>query len=127
MRPGDNGHTASNVVDNHIARIDELLTASERHSRIETGNASVYDISDGVSEEEFEQAIEDARSEGNLSRANVVRKIRQQASPQTRDQRAEEIERLAREGRAETRRPSASPGSATTGDCTASGTRPNRA
>lgn len=98
MRPGDNGHTASNVVDNHIARIDELLTASERHSRIETGNASVYDISDGVSEEEFEQAIEDARTEGNLSRVNIARKIRKEKVGQSRSDKADLIEQYAREG-----------------------------
>lgn len=42
-----------------------------------------------------EQAISDAKSEGNLSRANVVRKIKGQQSFETRDDRAREVARLA--------------------------------
>jgi hypothetical protein len=34
-----------------------------------------YAVTDGVSEEQFEEAIEEAKDEGNLSRANVVRKV----------------------------------------------------
>lgn len=45
--------------------------------------------------EEFEDAITEAKSEGNLSRANVVRKIKGQQSGMTRDDRAKEIARLA--------------------------------
>lgn len=51
-----------------------------------------------ATEEEFEDALTEARAEGNLSRANVVRKVKQQASPQTRDQRADQIEQLAQQG-----------------------------
>jgi hypothetical protein len=36
----------------------------------------VYPVVDGVSDDEFEEAIEEAKEEGNLSRANVVRKVR---------------------------------------------------
>lgn len=35
-----------------------------------------YALADGVSEDEFEAALSEARAEGNLSRANVVRKIK---------------------------------------------------
>ena len=35
-------------------------------------------MTDGVSDTDFEDAIGEAKAEGNLSRANVVRKIRQQ-------------------------------------------------
>jgi hypothetical protein len=38
--------------------------------------AGAYAMADAVSEEEFEAALAAARAEGNLSRANVVRKIR---------------------------------------------------
>ena len=34
-------------------------------------------MTDGVSDTDFEDALGEAKSEGNLSRANVVRKIRQ--------------------------------------------------
>lgn len=43
------------------------------------GKAGVYHLADGVSEEEFEDALTEAKAEGDLSRANVVRKIRQRA------------------------------------------------
>ena len=35
----------------------------------------VYALTDGVSEDEFEDALAEARDEQNLSRANVVRKV----------------------------------------------------
>src|SRR5690606_25363696 len=41
----------------------------------------VYAMTDDVSEEEFEQAISDAKDEGNLSRANVVRHIKPDKAP----------------------------------------------
>lgn len=49
--------------------------------------------------EDFDEAIEEAKSEGNLSRANVVRKVKQKAGPPTtRDSRADLIEDLAAQG-----------------------------
>jgi hypothetical protein len=47
--------------------------------------AGIYHMTDGVSDEEFEDALAEAKAEGNLSRTNVVRKIRQQRPPATRD------------------------------------------
>jgi len=38
-------------------------------------------MTDGVSDEEFERALAEAKAEGNLSRANVIRKIRQHRTP----------------------------------------------
>ncbi len=35
----------------------------------------VYKITDDVTDEQFEEAITEAKDEGNLSRANVVRKV----------------------------------------------------
>lgn len=48
--------------------------------------------------EVVEEAIDEAKGEGNLSRANVVRKIKGRQSPVTRDDRAKEIARLAEMG-----------------------------
>jgi hypothetical protein len=45
------------------------------------GNAGIYGMTDGVSDVQFEDAIGQAKAEGNLSRANLVRKTRQ---PRTR-------------------------------------------
>lgn len=61
-----------------------------------SGNGGgIYAMADDVSAEEFEEAITEAKTEGNLSRANVVRKIKGQQSAMTRGDRAREIERLA--------------------------------
>lgn len=65
-----------------------------------------YDVSDGVSDDEFEEAITEAKEEGNLSRTNVVRKIRQdpaaklkaKAGPMTSLQRVVRAREMAAEG-----------------------------
>lgn len=38
----------------------------------------VYAMTDGVTDEQFEDSVADAKTEGNLSRANVIRKIKGQ-------------------------------------------------
>ncbi len=38
-------------------------------------------MADGASDERFEEALTAARDEGNVSRANVVRKIRGDSAP----------------------------------------------
>lgn len=40
----------------------------------EDGTAT-HAVTDGVSNERFDEAIDEAKAEGNLSRANVVRKV----------------------------------------------------
>lgn len=60
----------------------------------------IYAMTDGVADEHFEAALTDARAEGNLSRANVVRKVKGHSSPQTRDARAGLIADLAAKGHA---------------------------
>lgn len=62
------------------------------------GGNGVYAMTDDVSEEAFEEAIAKAKGEGNLSRANVVRRARKRDSRPTRLDRATEIEQLAAEG-----------------------------
>lgn len=62
-QPGTNGLVASPT---DYASEDEL-----------SGNgAGIYHLADGVSSEDFEEALAKARSEGNLSRSNLVRRIR---------------------------------------------------
>ena len=58
----------------------------------------IYAIVDNANPEEFEQALSEARDEGNVSRANVSRKVKKQAGPSTRDQRADLIAALAAQG-----------------------------
>lgn len=57
-------------------------------------------MADHATPEEFDAALESAKAEGNLSRANVVRKIKGHPSPGvvTRDMRAEMIGNLAEQG-----------------------------
>ncbi len=57
------------------ARSSPADFASESELR---GNAAgIYHLADGVADEDFEAALAGAKAEGNLSRANVVRKLRQ--------------------------------------------------
>ena len=58
----------------------------------------IYAMSDGVTEEEFEEVLTEAREEGSVSRANIVRKVKDQQSGQTRKQRADLIADLAQQG-----------------------------
>ena len=81
----------TSYADPHVMGIKDILTKGERNE------APVLDMAEAT-EEQFEDALTEARDEGNISRANVLRKIKQQASPQTRDQRADQIEQLAQQG-----------------------------
>jgi hypothetical protein len=64
-----------------------------------TGNgAGIYQMTDDVSDEQFDGAIEDAKSEGNLSRANVVRKINGGTLKLSGQPRLDKISELAQRG-----------------------------
>lgn len=63
-----------------------------------TGQTGIYSLVDGVEPEEFDAALEEARAEENLSRANLARKVRKQPNVITRDMRAEMIRNLAEQG-----------------------------
>lgn len=63
------------------------------------GEDGIYAMADGAPDpDDFDAAIEEAKAEGNLSRANVVRKVKKQTGPTTRDQRADLIADLAAQG-----------------------------
>lgn len=59
----------------------DILTNAEMFGdgRGDKGNG-VYAMTDGVSDAQFEEAITEARSEGNLSRTNVARKAKAKSS-----------------------------------------------
>jgi hypothetical protein len=59
------------------ARRGEHLGSSGSFFRHDEERADAYAMTDGVSDADFEDAIGEAKAEGNLSRANIVRKIRQ--------------------------------------------------
>jgi hypothetical protein len=77
-RRGDRaGRVGGNGDDNTIfpAKTGPADYASAGELR---GNgAGIYHLTDGVAEADFEEALATAKTEGDLSRANVVRKIRQ--------------------------------------------------
>lgn len=74
--------------------------ASETELSGQNGGEGIYALADGVDPERFETAIEAAKAEGNLSRANLVRKVKGKADPSTltRQQRADIIEDLGAQG-----------------------------
>ena len=61
---------------------------------------ATYAVTDDVTDEQFDSALDAAKDEGNLSRANVVRKVRdiKDGTVETRDQRAKKIAELAASG-----------------------------
>lgn len=66
--------------------------------------AQIIAMTDGVTDEQFDAALDDCKAEENVSRANVVRKIRGFANTgvYTRKQRAEKISELAEQGHTRT-------------------------
>jgi hypothetical protein len=60
-------------VDN-ISVLPSPSDFAPKHELVAT-NGGIYDMTDDVSDEEFDAIITEAKSEGNLSRSNVVRKI----------------------------------------------------
>ncbi|MFD6518153.1 hypothetical protein [Rhodococcus sp. NPDC060176] len=54
---------------------NDYLDNNERNGSGASGG-SVYDFTDGVTDEQFEEALAEAKDEGNLSRANVARKAK---------------------------------------------------
>ncbi|WP_457149740.1 hypothetical protein [Mycobacteroides abscessus] len=61
------------------ARPTDYATEDELQNRAAGGG--IYAMTDGVSDEQFEEAITESRVEGNLSRANVARKCKVKAQP----------------------------------------------
>jgi hypothetical protein len=79
-RRGDHGgaRMAGNGADKTISKPGPSDFASPVELR---GNgAGIYHLTDGVSDEDFEEAVAAAKAEQDLSRANIVRKIRQRRS-----------------------------------------------
>lgn len=62
-------------------RIDGTRSSPAEHAGEGQARADIYAMADGVPDESFEDALAEAKAEGNLSRSNVVRKIRTRRSP----------------------------------------------
>lgn len=57
-----------------------------------------YAMSDNVTEEEFEAALTEARAEGNVSRANVVRKVKERTYSEAQAEKWERVAEMAESG-----------------------------
>lgn len=99
---GWGGPTADYERGGQVVHVDRVRdeTAISPKEFLGSGQVTheVYAMADGASAEEFEDALTEARSEGNLSRANVVRKVKAKVPNQTRTDRAEIIQQMAAEG-----------------------------
>ena len=69
--PGVHGGSLNDRHDDHLGSPGSFFRHGDER-------ADTYAMTDGVSDADFEDAIGEAKAEGNLSRANLVRKIRQQ-------------------------------------------------
>lgn len=79
---GDNRFTVRQGDDLSYKQSPSQAAGVKHHSEVR----SFYAIADGVSDDQFEDAISEAKAEQNLSRANVVRKVRAKREAQeTRD------------------------------------------
>jgi tRNA U55 pseudouridine synthase TruB len=84
--------STESLEDSVLSRPTDFAT----HAELFGNSAGIYDVADDVTAEDFETAIDAAKGEGNLSRANVVRKVK--AKTRSRDDRADLIEELAAKG-----------------------------
>lgn len=75
--------------DHQVTRVPRDVFSSTKE------RADAYAMVDGVSDENFETALKEAKEEGDLSRANVVRKVTQRA-PTSRSKRPELLRRTRR-------------------------------
>lgn len=77
-RSGDDCRTDLVDRNNYIPKPSPYDFASK--GEMHANGAGIADLVDGVSEDHFEEALAEARQEGNLTRKNVVRKIRSKQS-----------------------------------------------
>lgn len=70
------GRSINYKVVDRKPRPGDFLDSNERNGSGTAKTGSVYDLTDGVSDAQFNEALAEARSEGNLSRANVARKCK---------------------------------------------------
>lgn len=76
------GKARGSLVRDQVVTYDKVKPKptdfASKHELTNT-HGGIYDLTDGVSDEQFEEAITEARAEGNLSRANVARKCKDKA------------------------------------------------
>ncbi|WP_336670695.1 hypothetical protein [Tsukamurella sp. USMM236] len=91
-RTNNNGGPKSDYVRNgEVVSVDRHLEEKSMSSPTDfaplheftggTGDRGIYAMTDGVSDDQFEEALAEAKEEGNLSRANVARKAKAKVNP----------------------------------------------
>lgn len=90
----DNRHSVRKVDTSSYTRPTDYASPDELHGN----GAGIYRMVDDTTDDQFEDAITEAKAEGNLSRANVVRKVKGEPTPLSRKEKAEKARRLAGEG-----------------------------
>lgn len=75
----------------------DFATHGELYGDGRAGGNGVYAMAEAT-DDQFEDALAEAKDEGNLSRANIVRKVNDVKSPETRDMRAKRVAELAASG-----------------------------
>lgn len=78
----------------HLDRPTDFATSHE----LWANGTGIYALTDDVSDDDFEQAVEEAKAERNLSRANVVRKARGEPSQSSTGERVARARQMASEG-----------------------------
>lgn len=73
-------HPKHDRIANAVKPVFAFIERHEWHGQA-TGDNGVKDLTDGVTDEQFDAAIDEAKAEGNLSRANVARKVRGEQKP----------------------------------------------
>ena len=91
-----NQHGSAEPVDNRNSKPSPYDYASP--DELHGNGAGIYHMVDGVTSEMFEEAIEEAKAERNLSRANVVRKVKAKKTPADDPRRGEVISEMAATG-----------------------------
>lgn len=104
IRKGQQEGTIASRGHNHAQNSLTTGSAPRLTSDFATANelcgngAGIYDLTDGVTDEHFDQAIVEAKAEGNLSRANVVRKVARKRSAAAEPERVQAARDMAAAG-----------------------------
>ena len=99
-RHGEGSKDALSQLRGHATKLSPVALAPHHELHGARGDGGIYAMTDGVTDDQFENAIDAAKDEGNLSRANVVRKVRgaQGGVVETRTMRADKIRTMAAQG-----------------------------
>jgi len=91
----DKGNRNNYGGPNHRQSLGTTLSSPEEFLTTGQDRSDTYAVTDDVTDEDFETALTEAKDEGNVSRANVVRKIKAPKETTYSEQHAAKWERIA--------------------------------